>query len=52
MPVGRHFGTREDGTRQQARRYVLTREVGHAEQWRGHDMVGFHLIPAGFEHIT
>ncbi|WP_331733083.1 hypothetical protein OHU34_43585 (plasmid) [Streptomyces sp. NBC_00080] len=44
--------TREDGTRQQARRYVLTREDGHEEQWRGYDMVGFHLIPAGFEHIT
>lgn len=43
--------TRKDGTRQQARRYVLTREDSHEEEWRGHDMVDFHLIPAEFEHI-
>ncbi|MFF8848276.1 hypothetical protein ACF08N_37440 [Streptomyces sp. NPDC015127] len=44
--------TREDGTLQQARMYVLTREDGHTEEWRGRDMFDFHLIPAEFEHIT
>ncbi|MDX2916239.1 hypothetical protein [Streptomyces griseiscabiei] len=38
--------------RQPARVYVVTREDGHREQWRGHDMADFHLIPAKFEHIT
>ncbi|MGV9895581.1 hypothetical protein [Streptomyces tendae] len=42
---------REDGTRVQARMYVLTREDGHEEEWRGRDMVDFHLVPAEFEHI-
>ena len=37
---------------QQAYVYVFTREDGHEEEWRGHDMVDFHLIPAAFEHIT
>jgi hypothetical protein len=32
--------------------YVVTREDGHTEEWRGNDMVDFHLIPAEFEHIT
>lgn len=38
--------------RQPACVYVLTREDGHQEEWRGHDMADFHLIPAEFEHIT
>jgi hypothetical protein len=37
---------------QQACVYVVTREDGHEEEWRGHDMADFHLIPAEFEHIT
>jgi hypothetical protein len=32
--------------------YVVTREDGHTEEWRGKDMADFHLIPAQFEHIT
>lgn len=44
--------TREAGTVQQACVYVLTRDDGHAEEWRGRDMADFHLVPAAFEHIT
>ncbi|MFF8932247.1 hypothetical protein ACF1AO_33845 [Streptomyces longwoodensis] len=44
--------TREDGAIHHACMYVLTREDGHAEEWRGPDMADFHLIPTGFEHIT
>ncbi|MBV9024923.1 MAG: hypothetical protein JO362_14310, partial [Streptomycetaceae bacterium] len=44
--------TREDGTLQQACMYVLTRDDGHEEEWRGRDMADFHLVPAAFEHIT
>jgi hypothetical protein len=43
--------TREDGTLQHACMYVLTREDGHEEEWRGRDMADFHLIPADFEHM-
>ncbi|MEU9191310.1 hypothetical protein AB0D14_43900 [Streptomyces sp. NPDC048484] len=44
--------TREDGAHQHACVYVLTRDDGHTEEWRGNDMVDFHLIPAEFDHIT
>ncbi|GAB3977364.1 hypothetical protein GCM10029978_066870 [Actinoallomurus acanthiterrae] len=44
--------TREDGTLQHACVYVLTRDDGHEETWRGREMADFHLLPAVFEHIT
>jgi hypothetical protein len=44
--------TREDGTLRHACVYVLTRDDGHEEEWRGRDMADFHLLPAAFEHIT
>jgi hypothetical protein len=44
--------TREDGTLQYAYMYVLTRDNGHEETWRGRDMADFHLVPGAFEHIT
>jgi hypothetical protein len=44
--------TRENGALQHACMYVLTREGGQREEWRGCDMADFHLIPAAFEHIT
>ncbi|MCQ8836100.1 hypothetical protein [Streptomyces malaysiensis] len=44
--------TPEDGIPQEACMYVLTRDNGHKEEWRGRDMADFHLIPNAFEHIT
>ncbi|MGW4951463.1 hypothetical protein [Streptomyces parvulus] len=35
-----------------ARRYVLTREDGREQEWRGWEMADFHLIPAKYEHIN
>ncbi|MFE1840747.1 hypothetical protein [Streptomyces sviceus] len=44
--------TRAGDTLQHVCVYRLTREDGHEEEWRGRDMVDFHLIPTEFEHIT
>ncbi|MFD7444083.1 hypothetical protein [Streptomyces sp. NPDC059909] len=43
---------REEGALRDTCVYILTRDDGHQETWRGRDMVDFHLIPPTFDHVT
>lgn len=48
-----HVGEWEDRRlKQPACVYVVTREDGHTQEWRGNDLTDFHLIPTDFQHIT